>query len=312
MFSQEKPLFVIIYNFHSNSCSFTFLFLEAQVINVDTSKESAQSSHHNEKGHEDVEETIFILKVSLSKIAVLVSGDIDNTTKPREDAPVIQMLSSALIMFQSVEDSDGSGSKTFHVSLEDYSVSINSQFQPMSPSQLSPVLSPIAIDFRSVNSTQNSGIVMRREVSLSCDTLKSSFQVNDLRTLSKVTEQLLKEIRSIDYSTNDNNSCEQSLKGQERGSLITTSLKFQLQPFSFILLRNFRDRGVTCPLLDIRGEAYGKVEGCSPTLYGESKIEMSLHFYSNNTSEWEYVIEPASIVIDFEQQLNHKVSLHRV
>ena len=54
----------------------------------------------------------------MRKIAVLISGDIDITSKRKEGAPVVQMLSSALIMFQSVEDKDASGNKTFHVSLK--------------------------------------------------------------------------------------------------------------------------------------------------------------------------------------------------
>ena len=63
---------------------------------------------------------------------------------------VIQLLTNASIMAQSIENADASGSKTAHISLEDFSASINTDFQHVDLAEAPPMLSPIAADFRLV------------------------------------------------------------------------------------------------------------------------------------------------------------------
>lgn len=273
---------------------------------MNSSKES-KTSYHTEKILQDMEETSFILKVSLKKIAVLFAGNIDDIRENHiENTPMIQMLTSALVMFQSVEDHDMSGNKTFHISIKDYSISVNSQFQTMPPSLWPPIIGPLAIDFRSVYATENSGVIIRKEVSITSGALKSSFELNDFNVMAKVVQQLIKEVQTFKYNKDDTNLGQREDK--EKNSFLSTTLNFQLQPFSFLLMRYCSYRGFTCPFLDVRGEAYGKLEGCAAAFYGECKIEMSLLFFSNNNSDWEHVVEPTSVVFDFEQQPNRSVS----
>jgi hypothetical protein len=284
-------------------------------MNLDTLNESVQS-YHTEIVHTNIEETSLVLKVSLERIAILIAGDIDGKDSPPGSTPVIQMLSSALIMFQSVENCDASGSKTFHISLNDYSVAINSQFKPLPPSKLPPIIGPVAIDFRSVNDTENSGNVVSREISVTCGILKSCLLENDLRVMTEVIQQVVRQIRSFNSNPNCANGegsikqvrSSHSFQYQYKGSFIATTLKFQFEPFSFVLMRNAVNGDKIRPLFDLRGEAYGKLEGCATALYGESRIDMSIYFFSDNTSDWEYIIEPSTILLDFEQQPNDTVS----
>lgn len=272
-----------------------------------TSKESVQSSNRTKI---DKVETSLIVKVSLDKIFVSIAGNIDdNKNDPLNNVPIVQMYSNALVMFQSVEDHDASGNKTFHISLKDYSISVHHRYDAMRPLQSPPILGPVAIDFRSVNDTENRGIIVKREVSISSDILKSSFQSSDIRCLINVAKQLLKEVQTFNYDTNSSNkgNTGPSREDKGKGLLVATTLKFQLQPFSFVLMKYCKEQQVICPLLDFRGEAYGKIDGYTSALYGESKLEISLYFFSGNTSDWEHVMEPTSITVDFDEQPNHKV-----
>ena len=269
-----------------------------------------QPSYHSQNASEELEETSIIMKISLKTIAVLVAGDIDNSKISTKGTPIIQMLSNALIMFQSVENHDASGNKTLHISLNDYSMSLNSLFNPTSPSQLPPIVGPVAVDFRAVYGTENAGIVVKKEVSMSCDYFKSNFQVVDINKLATVVEQVLNEVKQFRYAPNNNDepNDKTTTKSTGKGLFFATTTKLQLQAFSFVLSNNCVVRKVSYPLLDLRGEAYVKVEGCESALYGDSKIDVSLHFYSKDISEWVHIMEPVSLFFDFEKQANHMVS----
>ena len=49
---------------------------------------------------------------------------------------VVQVLSNALVMFQSIENHDASGSKTLHVSLDNLSASVDTDFEHIPNSQV--------------------------------------------------------------------------------------------------------------------------------------------------------------------------------
>lgn len=83
---------------------------------------------------------------------------------------VIQVSSNALIMFQSVENPDGSGSKTLHASLDNLSSSVNTEFEK---TQAPAMIGPTGLEFRVVSGTENMGCIVSQDVSLDCETLKS-------------------------------------------------------------------------------------------------------------------------------------------
>ena len=83
---------------------------------------------------------------------------------------VIQVSSNALIMFQSVENPDGTGSKTLHASLDNLSSSVNTEFEK---TQAPAMIGPTGLEFRIVSGTENMGCIVSNDVSLDCETLKS-------------------------------------------------------------------------------------------------------------------------------------------
>lgn len=256
-----------------------------------------------------LEETSLIVKVSLQKIAILVVGDMRNDNGSSAPTQIIQILSSALIMFQSVEDQDGSGSKTFHVSLKDCAISTTENFKMVSRSLSSPIIGPVGMEFRSVNTTENSGVVVKREVSVSCGALSATLLGQDVLFIVKLLRQYQSELKQFDSNTGLNKRSMLS-PSKEKGSSIATTLKFQLQPYSLKLMRSRVDaKSETCPFFEVNGEAYGKLEGCSYSLHGESRAETYMCYFNEDTSEWEKIFEPITIVFDFEQQPNDFVSV---
>ncbi len=251
-----------------------------------------------------------ILKVSLQKIAVLVARDPGVKSDSHESSHVIQLTSSALVMFQSIEDQDGSGSKIFHVSLKDYTASINPQFKPISLSRSSPILGPFAMEFRSVNYTENSGVVINREISVSCDTIESSLFFHDVTLMLEVIKEHQNELKKLRFDSNETSMTKSNfVASQGKGSSIATTLKFQMQPFSIVLMRTKIDvKTGICPFFEIRGEGYGKLEGCAHALFGESRADITMCFFNPESKAWEDVVEPFNIVIDFEQQPSDFVS----
>lgn len=83
---------------------------------------------------------------------------------------VIQVSSNALVMFQSVENPDGTGSKTLHASLDNLSSSVNTEFEK---TESPAMIGPTGLEFRVVSGTENMGCIVSQEVSLDCETLKS-------------------------------------------------------------------------------------------------------------------------------------------
>lgn len=257
----------------------------------------------------DIEETNLVLKVSLQNFAILTAGDIDIQDEDLNQIPAIQIMTNALIMFQSVEHPDASGSKTFHVSMKDYRVSINPRFEAMATSHSPPIIGPVAIDFRSVNGTENKGIVVKRDISISSDVLNSAFQSKDIRLILLVAKQLTKEVKSFHYgrkSATGSDILRNDTK--EKDSFIATTISFQLQPFSFVLMKYSSKLDILHPLVNLRAEVLGKFEGCTSSLFGDLKVETSLYFFGKSSQDWEPIIEPVSVAIECEQQPNHSVS----
>jgi hypothetical protein len=85
---------------------------------------------------------------------------------------VVQFLTNASVMVQSIENQDSSGSKTAHLSLDEFSASINTAFKHVDFSLSHPIMSPIAADFRAVYQTVNEGFVVSKDFSFDCESVK--------------------------------------------------------------------------------------------------------------------------------------------
>ena len=92
----------------NNNLTSGYIFIDIMRADQVSNNESIMSLNTAESFLDNVQETSLILKVSLDKVGLLVAGDIDHLN-PETNTPVIQMMFSALIMYQSVENLDCSG-----------------------------------------------------------------------------------------------------------------------------------------------------------------------------------------------------------
>lgn len=83
---------------------------------------------------------------------------------------VVQILTNASVLVQSIENPDSSGSKTMHVSLEDLSASISNSWTDNRGSN--KVVSPTELDFRAVYQTVDEGSMVCQDFSLNCESLE--------------------------------------------------------------------------------------------------------------------------------------------
>jgi hypothetical protein len=95
---------------------------------------------------------------------------------------VVQVLSNTLIMFQSIENPDASGTKTLHISVDNVSSLVNTDFSRVSPDQAQPMIGPTGAELRVVYSTENFGCVVSQDLSLDCDALRACMTPSDLST----------------------------------------------------------------------------------------------------------------------------------
>uniref|UniRef100_A0A7S4MS40 Uncharacterized protein n=1 Tax=Odontella aurita TaxID=265563 RepID=A0A7S4MS40_9STRA len=240
----------------------------------------------------------------------------------------IQILFSALIMFQSVENADSSGSKTLHISAENLSTTIGTTFEPVSMSDAPPSIGPTAAEIRVVYSTVNQGIVISQELSIDCDTLKSCVTPSDISTVGSVIRIMTNRMKSapvketlsgnrddggsrskIPFTKQEQGYGKKSfaslLQFKKKGTGIATSVRFELQTFSFVLLRPFSSHTGVRPLFDMNGnQTKGKLDGCLSALSGECSSLVSAFFFNSDNADWEYAIEPFDIVVAIEQMPN--------
>lgn len=96
------------------------------------------------------------------------------TSKRHGAAPhdyVIQVLTNASILVQSIENADSSGSKTAHLSLQDLSASISNTWATTTRIE-NKCLSPSEVDLRAVYKTVEEGFVVSQDFSFDCESLK--------------------------------------------------------------------------------------------------------------------------------------------
>lgn len=86
---------------------------------------------------------------------------------------MIQILTNASILIQSIENPDSSGSKTAHISLQDLSASISNDWTESESKNggSNQFLSPTEVDFRTVYQTVEEGLVVSQEFSFDCECL---------------------------------------------------------------------------------------------------------------------------------------------
>lgn len=227
------------------------------------SKSDGGSIPQTSQGNSD---SSIIFKITLDNMTVLAgrptSTAYGSSRGETAHYAVIQVLSNALIMFQSIENPDGTGQKTLHVSLDNVSSLVNTEFVRVSPSMASPMIGPFGTEFRVVYGTEKMGCVISQDFSLGCEVVKSHLTPNDLSVMWSISNRLIERLRAFgtapqqDMTPKDTkvNPMSYLVKYQKKGTGIATSLSMEVHAFSFVLLRTYKSDAGAPEFLDFHVE----------------------------------------------------------
>jgi hypothetical protein len=233
---------------------------------------------------------------------------------------VVQVLSNALIMFQSIENPDASGTKTLHLSLDNLSASVNTEFDQVPTSQAAPMIGPTGAEFRVVYATENFGCVVSHDVSLDLEHLKSGLTPNDMSILITITQTMLARLRGVHgpLQSGDTKLAKRKVVGnfvssliryQKKGTGIATNVRVEVQTFSFVVLRAFRSKYGTPEFLAFNvKELKTRLGGCVSALSGQCTAGISVDFFNAEVCEWEHAVEPFTVTLAVDQMPNELVS----
>jgi len=233
---------------------------------------------------------------------------------------VVQVLSNALVMFQSIENPDASGTQTLHVSLDNLSASVNTEFNRISPNELGPMIGPTGTEMRLANITEDLGRIVSHDVSIDCESLKSSLTPNDLSILVSILGTMRRRLRGVQDPLEDgtsegpHTSTQHSpfslATYQKRGKGIATDVRIELHSFSFVVLRDFKTKYGAPEFLALKlSNLKSRLGGCVSALSGECSAIISLDFYNAEVSDWEYAVEPFPMKISVDQMPNELVNI---
>jgi hypothetical protein len=222
---------------------------------------------------------------------------------------VIQILSNALIMFQSIENPDGTGSKTLHLSVENASALVHTDFERIPLSSAAPMIGPTGAELRVVYATENLGCVVSQDVSADCEEVRACMTPNDLSTMSSVSRTMIDRMKFFSDSHLGKRQSHQNLKTlsrliryQKKGTGIATSVRAQVQSVSFVLLQVYKSHIGSPEFLDFRLEQVKMtLEGCLSALSGECTSTFSINLLNSDSATWEYAVEPFPLAILVDQ-----------
>lgn len=302
------------------------------------SEVGTEVSNTGEVMPEKLIDSSILFKVTLRESALLIGKPVvvssralplmDMSAKKRETErsnAVIQILSKSLIMFQSIENPDGSGSKTLHASLDNFSIALNTAFEPVPLSEVSPSIGPTASEIRVVYATENLGCVVSQDVSLDCESVKACLAPEDIKILATISRYVFERLRTFsdqnwperkqsgsDKSTDTGKQTlsmgSSIIRYQKKGTGIATRLRVEIQLLSFVLLKTYRPNIGAIPIFDLNVKALkANVEGCMSALTGEIAALVSTNFFNRELGDWEYAIEPFQMILAIDQMPNELV-----
>jgi hypothetical protein len=231
---------------------------------------------------------------------------------------VVQVLSNALIMFQSIENPDASGTKTLHVSLDSLSASVDTSFDRVPDSKVPPMIGPTGAEFRVVYSTENLGCVVCSDISLDCEYLRSCLTPNDLSIFVSIVSTMLERLKGVHIASltpdetpagRQDSVVASLVRYKKSGSGVATNIRAEFQTFSFVVLRTFQSKYGAPELLSFDlSQLKAKLGGCMSALSGECSAGISVGFFNSDVSAWEYAVEPFPIKLAVNQMPNELVS----
>lgn len=239
-----------------------------------------------------------------------------SSNSPRWKNPsfiVVQLISNALIMFQSIENPDASGSKTLHISVDNVSALINTEFKRVALVDSPPMIEPTGFEFRIVYATENCGCVVSQDISLDCEAVKACLTPNDLAIIIRIARTMYDRslaFTEIDLGSDKMSTLASLTRYQKKGTGIATRIRAEIQTFSFVLLKAYKSYSGAPEFLDFNIKTIKLViEGCLSALTGECTSIISVNFFNSNVTDWEYAVEPFRLAIGMEQMPNELVSV---
>jgi hypothetical protein len=230
---------------------------------------------------------------------------------------VIQIISNVLVMFQSIENPDATGTKTLHVSVDNVSGLVNTKFEYICPNQTPLILEPTGGEFRVVYYTENFGCIVSQDVSVNLDSLKCCLTLNDASVILNITRTMVERLRSFGINQDFNRNGSRRLgalssfvRYQKKGTGVATRIRTEIHTVSFVVLRAYKTFLGAPEFLDFSVKHMkGLFEGCMSAFSGELSCIFSIASYNSNASDWDHAIEPCSLNIGMEQMPNELVRI---
>jgi hypothetical protein len=260
-----------------------------------------------------------LFRVTLHESSVLVGRPASslNLSSPRNknlSFAVIQVLSNALIMFQSIENSDATGTKTLHISVDNVSALVSTEFECIPPSQAPLILEPTGAEFRVVYSTENFGCIVSQDISFNCDSVKSCLTTNDASIVVNICLTMLDRLRGfgmplgVNKTEGSRNVFSSLVRYQKKGSGVATRIRVDILTLSFVLLRAYKSIFGAPEFVDFNVKhVKGLFEGCISALSCDLSCIVSIVLFNSNVSDWEYAVEPCALNVGMEQMPNELV-----
>lgn len=242
-----------------------------------------------------------------------ILGRSSNRRKSVNPTNVVIVRANALAMFQSIENPDATGSKTLHLSLDNLSASIETEFQRAAISKVTtPMIGPTGAEFRMVNATENFGSVVSHDFSIDCEQIHSSLTPNDLSVLLEISNSIFRRLRTEETPRPAKGTAFPSfVKYKKSGSGIATSFRIEVHDFSFVVLRDSQTKhgGSRSQLVAFKlKDTKTSLGGCISALSGELNAICSVDFFNMEALDWEYAVEPFNFSVNVDQMPNELVS----
>ena len=250
-----------------------------------------------------------ILKV-IAKTTVLAGRPIvekmESRSRGSSSAVVVQSSCDFLLMFQSIENVDGSGSRTIHISIDDLVSSIVNKFDPSPRSEVTPILGPISAELRAVYGTVLLGTIISKDFSFDCDTIQACFSNEDFYVVRNIYCKMMERLRRSKNRSKSSSPQSGFLYQQSRGSGVATNLRFEIQTCKLIFMRKNIISKKSLPFLDIRvSPVKGRFQGCVSAMSGEMNVILAINYFNEaQKCDWEHIIEPVPFVAALDQMPN--------
>lgn len=237
-----------------------------------------------------------IVRVAFNQATMIIgrpASEFSTTTRSRKTEDyVIQFLSDVTIMTQSIENENETGTRTFYASLDEFSSSVNPDFQHVDVPE-APILRPTAIDFRVVWDIVGDGNVSSQSYFFNCEAMDWILAPHDTKVVTSVVRKTLEK---LDLSRTGVHS---------KGSRIATQIRLVLQTLSITLTQPFTTGMRPFIQLDANDVKVSLV-GCIDAMNGEVVGETRVRFY-NPQNGFEDLVESNRLIVVVDQVPNELV-----